>query len=344
MLTLYVDYVARAIANLTPAVGRPEAARFDLVRAGMLRQGAFFPQLLDTFLDWRPASGPESLIAKVTEQVERGPVGAARAAGRLMLHFAGIQRSPDAHCIDVPMSYGHRRTLHAAAVALLGGTPPGTVAGPVGVEATIAAAVAKALPSVGDTAARERILGDSQRLLRDRIDPASPLQCWNHVLAILRRPEGAEALLADGTPMPDALQVDAWVRFLRLAPGAEWVRRGRASIDALLARTPESSSTAELRGLVAHAVGRPEDLLDAANRWLAIDPDHPEPLLLRMLGCARAGDLERARFAAVQARQTCADWSQCRDRLLALLDEFVAGLAPLDAEPWLSMREAFANL
>ena len=141
MLQLYRLYLARAIAFLTPSYADPTAAGRDLLRAQMIRGGAFFPLALSTLIEWSPREGEDVLFARF-EQIlaDAEAVDDARAVvGALLVAYARIESIPTANLMEFELEYRLRRVIHLRGAEMLGGrrTAPVAEAEPSCVEAAL---------------------------------------------------------------------------------------------------------------------------------------------------------------------------------------------------------------
>jgi len=339
-LRLYRLHLARAVASMTASVAQLDSAKLDLFAASFIRSGAFFPKLLMPFVDWSPDEGAEALVAEVADVVRGGPERAERVAGLLVQAFSGLGRGAGCQWIPVEIPYADRRLLYERGGEMIGGPRQRrpTSLSWTGIESTLAEIARR---GIGDRAALEPALTEAFSILAHDVDPASPVQSWSYVLRYLRDPYGITVADED-----TALALRALRDLLRLWPPDAFVQSlDVPQITELMQRASGQLIGWQVDGLLAERLRDGDAIEDAANAWLAADPDAPAALLCRFRGHIKAGKVRDARFCASELVQKAVD----RPAILAEILDELERAARRDpdrerAKQWTDMRVAFERV
>lgn len=326
-LRLYRLYVARAVAALTAAVGRPEQAAMDLVRASMVRPGAFFPRLLQAVLEWRAAGETgdgEALHRRLERLTASGPSGAREVAAWIELTLSGVRRAPGANLMAFALNGATRRALYRRARAVLAGHPRWPQEGPrwTGFERLLADAAAAGIAARGDSAAIAAHVRRGRELLQ-QVHPDSPLQSWAYVFNVLADPGPHPMVLASGRRLPRALQIRAWDDLLALGPSPEQLAPMRAWVEPLIA-APRDVAELRVAARFQARLGKARAALEAAQRWYEADPLDPQAMLARFEALAQAGEGAQACVVAAALLREAPDRALAHRALVARLGELLA--------------------
>lgn len=322
-LRLYPLYLGRAMAALTAAVGDVDQARADLQLASFVRPGSFLPKLLKVFVAWRATEGAESLVASLSQVLAGGdlPANSRRAAGAMLLAFAGISPPAGAHLMRFPMDYKARKRLHEVAMQWLDRVPvpvpgPGPV-GRYGLEGALASGAQEGLKHISDRPRLDAALRAGRTLLREEIANTSPLASWAFTYALIA---GEDSPADAGQQLPGAIHL------LELDPDATWLRTKKEILEQVIQGAGGSADGLRLRALLDQKLASPAEFAKSARGWAAAEPDSAEALLCRFHGRLVSGDLDdvseqRMVIEAVQVVQAAADRSTTERRLVGVLQE-----------------------
>ncbi|MEM7205426.1 MAG: serine/threonine-protein kinase [Planctomycetota bacterium] len=337
-LRLYRIRLARAVASLTASVDQFDGARLDAFAASLIRPGAFLPKLLLQLVEWSPSQGGGALVDSVTDLVAGGPAGASYAGGLLLRAVSGIGCSTRSNLARIDMPYETRRVLFEASRQL---APSAAIedAPWVGLEVSLAETARKAISVIGDRPALEATLASGAAALDRDVHPASRLQSWRRVFAILRDPS-REISIGDASW---EREVRACVDLLRLDPGELFVKSIGARVDALGAGHANALPLLTLRGAIARRSRSSEALLAASQAWYAVDPDAPGPLLCRFQGFVLAGRLQEAACCGAEVLQKVVERDAAQRELLSVLRD-AEQHGPGDTGAWRGLREQFEAL
>ena len=289
-LRLYRLYFARAIAQLTASVGDPDAAARDLIRASMMRRGAFAPRLLFQFVDWRPDAGVATLARAIDGLLESTEiVGGRRIAALLLRLVAAPQRPIEAHLVDFEFTTAVRRQLFDLARRLdaqATSTSFDSVATAESgaLEAALAAAARRAAALFGNESQRRDALAAIDTALSTEVAPLSPLQSWRVVHAFLEDPDAIRFGRRVGAfPLPPLTVLRGLRDLIELDLPSEVLGRLDGVHSTLLAQLPDSPHTLALRARFAERVGSDSSAaLDAAESWVRLAPDDADAWLCRL--------------------------------------------------------------
>ncbi|MBK8979525.1 MAG: serine/threonine protein kinase [Planctomycetes bacterium] len=339
-LRLYRLYVTRAIARLTAAVADLDGAANDLLRASMIRPGAFLPRLLVTFLDWSPGAGVEDLLARVDAVAAAGPPEAPAAAAWILLAIAGRGRPAAAEMAEFELPSGDRRSLHDAAIERLRrlGTEVGPLAEGRGyVERVLADACGRILDAAVFGSVSTEAIAQSRRVLERQVAPTSPLMAWHEALARLEAPTGEPARDRAGRPLPPLRRLQGIELLLRLQPPSWMAEALRDQVERILeAAGPQLAATdaaIRVRALLASILDAPAAALQAADAWVALDPFDAAAYVCRFRCRLAAGQWSEAELDALVARQNAAEPAAVRERLARALRQLepLEDRVPVDA-------------
>ncbi|MBL8752833.1 MAG: serine/threonine protein kinase, partial [Planctomycetes bacterium] len=219
-LQLHRLYLARGVANLTAAVGRPTEARTDLALASYLRPGATFAAALLDVLDLIQAGDLALALGRLERDLGQAAPERRRVLGALLWAAAGLRPQARANLMDFGLSFPKRRDLHALAQRWLSEPPADCVrqGQPTGLSAILASACGDALRRLSDPEAVREIAATTTGVIESAVHPESPLQGWRFVLQMLQQPGRAVLVDRDQNPLPPMLQLAAWDDLLRLSP------------------------------------------------------------------------------------------------------------------------------
>jgi hypothetical protein len=341
-LRLYRLYLARAVASLTAAVARPDDARLDLVRASMVRPGAFFPRLLQTFVDWQPERGAAPLVAALEGLLDehRDVLPDARlAAGSLGQAVAGLERGFAAQLMRFEMPYRTRLELHAWSQQQLAGhrvrglMMPEPWTGFGGQVALLGRAALQELRDAQDPATVQRHIDDGRAWLA-HVAADAPLQRWSLVFDVLESGRFNQDLPLD-------VRIRGWIELLGLDPAVSFVRERIAEpVRELLSQHPDAPGVHELAARLEFALGSFEEALRWSGLWYQQDTSDPEPLLSRFAAEVRLGRAEAAAFSmALVLQKAFPGHSYYRERMNALLRPRLERGAT-EREKWMELRRA----
>ncbi len=321
LMKLYRLYLSRAIAYLTPAVADPVMAGKDLLRASLIRRGAFFPQVLTTILEWRVMDGPDALFTKLDRLLADAPDGGRKAVGALLIAYAHIDPPAGANMMSFPLEFGLRRRIHERGVEMWGGDEEFRLARDgapgLGLEGRLRQHGREVRRVLGVADEIDRWLNDGRGIVEREVARTSPLRSWRLTYELFASPAEVEF-----TDAPDArdYQIRGLIEYLRLGPqpGAlsELAPRIRLWLSTM---TAQSIEAAQLRALFA-AVTTSSDAFDLAGQWVRSDPEDPEAYLCRMR-CQLARDVDEAVFDATMALQKAVDKPAVRSRVIEILRE-----------------------
>ncbi len=321
-LELYRLYVARAVAKLSVTVSQPDDASKDLIRASLVRPGAYFPRMLGAFLDWKAEEGAAALLSQVDTLIAEAPSGAQDAVGAMLLAFSGLSRPIGAGIMPFELSYGQRRQFYARATALLGDQWTSLEdherqqqAGPI--EASLVANAAGALSNLSDRPAANAYLQKGQAEL-DALAPSSVLHSWRLVFALLNSSKSVPEL-PSGVAMPLSMQMRAWNSLLDLDPPPSLLRRLGSSLEELLARAGNDPIALEIKAKLELRISEPAIALQAAEEWVQAEADNPSAYLCRFRCHLRLWNLPGAQEDAVLAFQYAVDPDRMRRRVSSLM-------------------------
>ena len=346
-LRAYRLYVLRAVAALTAPVGDRAGAEKDLVRAAVVRRGAFFPRLLGELLEWRPEDGPGDLVRRLDRVAATGPAGAEAAVATLLWTVAGIERASEAQLIDLDLPHPWRLVLHDTAIerlarlGLLDAARATSRPGARGfVERALADAARRIAVSYGDASLRDAVVADQLRVLDTSVSPESPMQAWRVVFERLRAADAPVPEVAPERPLDIPRRLAGWHELLQLDLSERVFLDLREPCEALLqaAGAAAERRTVRVRAWLAARTDSPDATAAAIQDWLAMDANDAEAYLCRIAANLRAGDVEAVRFDWIVALQNAADDASVRVRLGALLEAAARREARSD------VREAWSAL
>ncbi len=246
--------------------------------------------------------------------------------------------------MHISMPFGMRRTLYARALTMLGasggeGRGLTTLAGTVEVELFDAAR--RAAAAIDDAAVLGAALADGRRRLADAVAPASPLQSWRLVYALLEDSGAATPELPDASPMPVALQLRGFDELLDLDLPAVALRAMSARVERVLATTDaDPALRARLEARFAAHTAPVETCLAKAQSWVEAAPDDPAAYLCRFVARVRSGDPTWAAFDAGRALQLAIDPTPLRRELAQELARAETE-DPTHAAEWTRLRSVF---
>ncbi|MHC5062655.1 MAG: serine/threonine-protein kinase, partial [Planctomycetota bacterium] len=335
-LELYRLYVARAVAKLSVTVSQADDASKDLIRASLVRPGAYFPRMLGAFLDWEPEEGADALLAEVDGLIAEAPTGAQDAVGAMLLAFSGLSRPIGAGIMPFELSYSDRRRFYERATALLGDQWTSLEdherqkhAGPI--EASLVANAAGALNNLSDAPALNSYLQKGQAEL-DALAPSSILHSWRLVFALLNGSRNAP-ILPSGLSMPLSMQLRGWRSLLELDPPRSWLRLLSQDLQRVLDQAGNDPSALQISAQMALSTGDdPAAALQAAEDWVQAEADNPAAYLCRFRCQLRLWDLQGAQEDAVLAFQYAVDPDRMRQRVSSLMS------VALDTQPGSTSR------
>ncbi len=347
-LALYRLYVGRGLASLTAAVGDVEAAERDLIRASMIRPGAFLPRLLMPILAWDPAQPADAMLEQVDNLVARGPLGALDAAASFLLCFAGLARPAESELVQVEMTTEQRFELHRAALARLGrsGRELGELRAAGGpIERGLASPIRSALRAGRVTA---EVLEHARILLEEQVGPVSPLRAWREVVAVLTDRDSPPARGRDGGELEPEVRLAGLEKLLALDP-PNWLvgaldTRVRSILDEGGPVLAASACALRVRAML----GRRAEVDVAAalaQAWVDEDPYDARAYVCRFEAHLRAGAYADAAWDVVTAFQHCAVPAQLRELFRGALARHPrpAGLTADAATAWGQIEAALAG-
>lgn len=332
-LKLYRLYLARAVAALTGAVGQPERARLDLVRASMVRPGAFFPKVLQAFLDWQPRDGVPALTATLQALIDDGPPEARWIVAALAKTVAGLRRMPTAQMMNFDLAYGQRRELERFAQGLdgqpyFGGSRTGT-------DGVVLFQAKAALQLKTEPKLAQGVL-ETARFWLEHVAADSPLQGWHLVLDVLDSGTCSRNLSM-------ATRIRGWLDLLRLQPDPEYVRRWiEPDVRDLIARHPDARGIPELGARLEESIGQQRDALAWAERWYQDDTSDPEAAFCKFRAQVRGGQVDDAAYTLALVLQKADDPRSYRTELSGVLREQVRAGGAL-APQWAALRAALRS-
>ena len=339
-LQFYGLYVLRAIARMTASVGLAAEARIDVACAHVERPGALFPNILMAILGWSESSGPSALMTELEAATGAGGDRARKAAMSLLRAFAGIQRAPNAHMMPFQMAYSVRKALETHALGVMGAARG--EADFVGIERQLADLAKRGCGALADAPELGKVLEEADLILKQRIDPRSPLAVWGHVFGLLReRQSGAIAATHDASTSVET-QLRAIRLLLEVDPPRALLEDLVARVSGLLSGQPETGVVLELRALWEIRLGNGEAAHTFSDKWVKERSDDPRAYLARCRADVLIGRHEEASLDAVLALQACADQTQVLPRLVALFraaeTETASGLLQ---QRWKTLRGEF---
>ncbi len=307
-LRLYRLYLARAVANLTAAVARPEDALTDLALATYLRPGAVFPRALRDVLAVVRAENPGAAAARLQRDLQSASAERVRLIGLLFWSAAGLRPPAAANLMDFGLGYQKRRSLHELATLFVGNEPGscGRAGQATGLSAVFGEVCREAFGKLGEPAALRELAERAAASINDAVHPESPLQGWRCVMQMLTLPPKAPLVDRDQRPLAPALQLAAWQHLLRLplarATASLWLPR----FEQLRLEHPGLPGIAPVAARLHWLTGSP-DAERLANAWVVEGEGDPEAQLCRMRVLLGKGLLSAARDDGIAAAQESVD-------------------------------------
>ena len=346
-LQLYNLYLARAAANLTMAVARPDDARRDLDLASFLRPGAVFPKALATLLDVVESQDVATTLARIEERLQQAGEERRVAVGRLLWVLAGVRPVADANLMKFDLTQRDRSLVYEAAQRYVEEPPPGT--GAPGVSTGLAEELQElaqaALGLAGEPAKLRAATTYITKFVHAVAHPDSPLQGWCGVAQLLERPRSPAPLRdSRGGEMTPRLELAAWDALLSLSPP-------RSVLEMLLVSRFEEmrSRNAGLDGLVRtaalmHVGARTAQAVELVNQWVAEFPDDPEAWFARLALAIDVGDKASVLDAAMLAVQNSADRALALHEVIARLERAAVGAAGGVADELQALADQFREV
>jgi serine/threonine protein kinase len=345
-LRLYRLYLARAIANLTAAVARPNDARTNLALAGYLRPGAVFPRTLLDVLDVVQDADAAAALHRLAADLGAAAPERLRVVGALLWAAAGVRPLAHANLMDFGGSWRQRRALHEQAQAWFHPDPDACreAGEPVGLAAVLAAACREVVERLSEPDfVRER----AERLnviVDTTVHPASPLQGWRIVMQMLMQsPQRAVLVDRDGRPLPPGLELAAWDDLLRLSLPRSVVQLWLGRFEQLRADHPNLPGIARVAACLHEVAGSP-DALRLADAWIVQADGDPEAWLCRFRVRLRLGQLAEARDDAIIAVQESIDAGEGLAAVGRALQAAMRDLAPGTLEAARVLQQQFQAL
>ena len=355
-LQLYRLYFARAIAQLTAAVGDRDGAARDLIRASMMRSGAFASRLLSDFVDWRPEKGISALASRLDTLLESTPLAAAHQVAADLLRIACRPRRPlGAQLLEFDWPASTRLQLSQLADRIDGKGAKGEITDEpddVGttveageIEDALAAAARRVAESFANESRRRDLLDGLANVLDEEVAAQSPLQSWRLVHAFLENPDPTafeRRLLALDLPgaivlrgLDDLFSLDLPVDLIRRLSST---KDQRGFLDRFLAQVAQGPRTYAVRTRFAERVQDTALAQQYAEAWVRAEPDSAEATLA-LLECrlAAGGDPDRVAIEGARVLQLALDRPRAARQIRSLLDSAAAQTA--DATRAARLRE-----
>ncbi len=303
-LQLHRLYLARAVANLTAAVGRPNEATRDLALASYLRPGATFATSLLDVLNLVQSSDFTKEIAGLERDLAAAAPERLRVLGALLWAVAGLRPLERANLMDFALPFPRRHAMHALALRWLGEEPANCRRSgqPTGLSAILAASCREALARLHEPESVKVLAQNTTEVIESAVHPESPLQGWRFVMQMLLQPGRTVLVDRDQRPVAPEMQLAAWDDLLRLSPPRTTLELWLPRFEELRLANPALPGIARVAAWM-HVQAHSPNAAGLVQAWLVDAEGDPEAWLCRLRLRLRSGQIDDARDDAVMVVQ-----------------------------------------
>lgn len=308
-LQLYRLYVARGVAKLTAAVGRPNEALADLALATYLRPGAIFPQLLIELIDVVQSPDCAGRLSRLEQDLRSAAPERLQVVGLLLWAASALQPHERANLMDFGLSFDDRRELHALATRWLGRKPDGCrrFGQPTGLSALLADACREAVNRLGEPEYVRDVEARTKEFTKNAVHADSSLQGWRLVMQmLLQAPQRGLLVDRDQRPLAPAMQLAAWDDLLRLSPPRSLLALWLPRFELLHRDHPRLPGIARVAAEL-HLMADSPDAERFAGAWVVEAQGDPEAMRCRMRAALKRGLVGDAADDAAVAVQQAVD-------------------------------------